>query len=106
MLLLRWLRIEGDKLPVLDRATLLDKIGNATDSRDRCLKLLGLDALSKPVDPWASIYTEPATSINAGRTNDSSDDTTLVPSKQATRVEPGTSGDATNETNSMKGGGE
>ena len=43
LLLLRWLRLEGDGLKVLDRAALLDRIGAATDSRDRCLKLLGLD---------------------------------------------------------------
>jgi hypothetical protein len=43
LLLLRWLRIEGDDLAVLDRAMLLDRIGTATNERDKCLRLLGLD---------------------------------------------------------------
>jgi len=39
----RWLRIEGEDLKIEHRITLTREIGNATDSRDRCLRLLGLD---------------------------------------------------------------
>lgn len=43
LLLARWLRLEGDALPLLDRAGLLDRIGNASTARDRCIERLGLD---------------------------------------------------------------
>ncbi len=36
----------------MERATLLDKIGNATEARDRCLKLLGLDKRATAGDIW------------------------------------------------------
>jgi hypothetical protein len=72
LLLLRWLRIEGDGLPVLDRAALLDRIGTSTDARDRCLKLLRLDV--KPdADPWADTPALPAPA-----TNSSPDDQTAI----------------------------
>jgi hypothetical protein len=58
LLLLRWLRLEGDKLGTLDRATLLDRIGKATDQRDRCLQLLGLD--KKPEPDWYAMIPEPS----------------------------------------------
>lgn len=54
LLLARWLRIEGDGLPVLDRANLLDRIGKASDQRDACLRLLKLDLPRADADPWAA----------------------------------------------------
>uniref|UniRef100_A0A7C2K054 Uncharacterized protein n=1 Tax=Schlesneria paludicola TaxID=360056 RepID=A0A7C2K054_9PLAN len=50
-LLTRWLRIEGDKLTVLDRSALLRDISSATDARDKCLERLGLDKSALPA-PW------------------------------------------------------
>lgn len=55
LLLARWLRLEGDKLPVLDRANLLDRIGKASDARDNCLRLLKLDIQAPSADPWESL---------------------------------------------------
>lgn len=59
LLMSRWLRLEGDSLPVLDRATLLDRIGAAADARDRALRTLGLDsrfdANGKLIGPQAVI---------------------------------------------------
>jgi hypothetical protein len=53
LLLARWLRIEGDKLPVSERANLLDRIGKASDARDVCLEKLGLhrrvDSMADPL---------------------------------------------------------
>lgn len=40
--LTRWLR-ESESPSVLERLALLKEIGSATDARDRCVKLLGLD---------------------------------------------------------------
>lgn len=54
LLLKRWLRLEGDSLPVLDRAALLTQIGRATDARDNCLRLLGLDK-TVAQDPWKAV---------------------------------------------------
>lgn len=48
----RWLRLQPD-LPLSERLALIREVGNATDSRDKCLKLLGLDT-AKPVDPIAA----------------------------------------------------
>jgi hypothetical protein len=42
-LLERWLDKEWEKLSVQDRLAILREIGNATDSRDKCLKVIGLD---------------------------------------------------------------
>lgn len=54
----RWLRLEGDSLDVSVRLALLNTIGSASDSRDKCLRLLGLD-LKRAANPWASIDSEP-----------------------------------------------
>jgi hypothetical protein len=68
LLLTRWLRTETDGsrkcsadatdkpagLTVAEKLGILKEIGNATDSRDRCLKLLGLDA-AKDRNPWDAL---------------------------------------------------
>jgi len=46
MLLQRWLRkadAAGDKVPLMDRVAIMREIGAASDSRDRCLRALGLE---------------------------------------------------------------
>ncbi len=49
-LLTRWLRIEDADLKVADKAALLREIGSASDTRDKCLRLLGLDTdVDKPL---------------------------------------------------------
>lgn len=51
-----WLRKEGSKLSVNERLAITATISNATDSRDKCLKLLGLDRLAEHADdPLRSI---------------------------------------------------
>jgi hypothetical protein len=56
LLLARWLRLEGDKLPVSERANLLDRIGKASDARDACLEKLGLHRrLDAGNDPLACL---------------------------------------------------
>jgi hypothetical protein len=52
-LLERWLRLE-DSLTLAERLAVLKEIGAATDSRDRCLKALGLDT-GPDNNPWAFI---------------------------------------------------
>ena len=42
-LLGRWLRHEDGDLKVMDKVGILREIGAASDSRDKCLRLLGLD---------------------------------------------------------------
>lgn len=55
LLLQRWLRLEGDALPLTERAAILDRIGKATDARDNCLKALRLDRRPEQFDPWAEL---------------------------------------------------
>ncbi len=55
----RWLRLHGEGIPLSDRLSLLKTIGDATDARDRCLKLAGLDRLPATVNPWASLHAVP-----------------------------------------------
>jgi len=83
-LLQRWLRIQGDErtivtktatqetngattkaatskqtgLSLLERMAVLREIGQATDARDRCLRLLGLDRSDK-TDIFAALYAPP-----------------------------------------------
>src|SRR5665213_1720296 len=52
-LLTKWLRDEKD-LPLNERLAVLKEIGNASDSRDKCLKSLGLDQAANS-DPWRTI---------------------------------------------------
>jgi hypothetical protein len=66
LLLIRWLRKEGDSLPVLDRASLLERIGAATNARDRALKMLGLD-LRHAIDPWDEYYAVGQPGVHAER---------------------------------------
>jgi hypothetical protein len=75
LLLLRWLRLADDPqttrkssskaglsvsvsetrgLSVMERVSILDRIGAATDARDRCLKNLQLDE-RQTADPWAAL---------------------------------------------------
>ena len=53
----RWLRLQGDSLPLAERLSLLDTISKATDARDRCLERAGLttDAISRRADDDASV---------------------------------------------------
>lgn len=53
----RWLRKEGDNLATLDRMRLVTDIAKASDSRDRCIERLKIDA--KPADVWAEVYSQP-----------------------------------------------
>ena len=52
-LLERWLRTEPD-LGLQDRLAVLREIGNASDSRDKCVRKLGLDKVPE-TDPWAAL---------------------------------------------------
>jgi hypothetical protein len=54
-LLERWVRIEAD-LSLAERLAVLKEIGSATDSRDKCLKSMGLDA-KRHADPWTALDT-------------------------------------------------
>lgn len=50
MLLQRWLRLEGNGLPLLERMALVKGICDASDSRDKCIGRLGIDTPAD--DPW------------------------------------------------------
>ena len=52
-LLNRWLVAEK-ALTVAERVKISEAIGNASDSRDKCLKLLGLDT-TRTANPWAAV---------------------------------------------------
>ncbi len=51
----RWLKREGESLSLSERLQLLATIGNATDSRDKCLEKLGLNRSAAPANPWDAI---------------------------------------------------
>jgi hypothetical protein len=53
----RWCR-EPD-LPLAERIRLQEAIGIASDSRDKCLKLAGLDRTSLSKNPWDALDEEP-----------------------------------------------
>ena len=55
----RWLRKEAAKLTIEQRISLTREIGNATDARDRCLKMLGLDQDARQGAIDALYTTEP-----------------------------------------------
>jgi hypothetical protein len=55
----RWLRKEGDGLPLAERTTLLNLQTAAGDTIERCMKLLKLDIDAAPDDPWA-VLNDPA----------------------------------------------
>jgi hypothetical protein len=66
LLLTRWLRTESacstkaasepqakaEALSVTERLSILKEIGNATDSRDKCIRALGLDQQADPLDAY------------------------------------------------------
>jgi hypothetical protein len=60
-LLTRWLAKE-QALSVSERVQIATAIGNASDSRDRCLKLLGLDQHADPLDAYKRALMAPAVS--------------------------------------------
>lgn len=60
LLLSRYLALEGDGLKTLERMSLLDAIGRASDARDRVLEKLDLDRDPNAFDP-ASFYRTPLT---------------------------------------------
>lgn len=62
-------------LTLAERVMLLDKIGAATDSRDRCLERLKLDTKAEP-DVWTIIQTAQKA---VGREVAAQDDTKPVP---------------------------
>lgn len=62
---MRALRDGADDLLLADRLRLMDTIGNATDSRDKCLQRLGLDTRREDRDPWAIIDNPPAIAHDA-----------------------------------------
>lgn len=51
----KWLRKEGDGLSLAERLSLTAAISQATDARDKCLKLVGLDRSLKTLDPWDTL---------------------------------------------------
>ncbi len=51
LLATRWLRLEADKMDRSERLAYSKAIADASTSRDRCLKELGLSAAARP-DPW------------------------------------------------------
>lgn len=53
----RWLREEGDRLPVSDRLALVRGIASASDSRDKAIRQLGLERTAS--DIWSTIYSTP-----------------------------------------------
>jgi len=63
----RWMRQQGEGLPLSDRLALLKAIADATDARDRCLEKLGLNAMPKESDPWKMLRT-PQANGHAGHT--------------------------------------
>jgi hypothetical protein len=50
----RWLRREGEALPLQERLSILATISAATDARDRCLEKLGIDRPPGPAQ-WPTI---------------------------------------------------
>lgn len=69
----RWLREEAESLDVNDRLNLVKSIAQASDSRDKCIKALGLD--SKPADLWAGVYAAPLPEMPAKAPESDSDAT-------------------------------
>ncbi len=64
-LLERWLRVE-EGLSLNERLAVLKEIGAASDSRDKCLKLLGLDVAHDATrDAWASVLSRAVPADNA-----------------------------------------
>jgi hypothetical protein len=61
LLCVRWLRDRGERMSDMERLAYLREIGSATDSRDRCLRALGLD---KPADPFAGLYSQPLPAVS------------------------------------------
>lgn len=62
LLAARWLRIEGDKLPIDQRLDLLNTVTNATADRDKLLTRLGIgtDGKSTPAeDFWSQLDSSP-----------------------------------------------
>jgi hypothetical protein len=57
-LLTRWLREIDGTATITDRVAILREIGSASDARDRCLRLLELDAGGR--DVLDALYTTPA----------------------------------------------
>jgi hypothetical protein len=51
----RWLRIEGDKLPIAERMRLLEIQTTSADTIEKCLRQLGLDGGKAASDPWAAL---------------------------------------------------
>jgi hypothetical protein len=71
MLAAKWLRDEGKNLAINERLSLTATISNATDSRDKCLKLLGLDRLADAGDAWGSIPVFESAATNPSPTGES-----------------------------------
>lgn len=57
LLLQRLLRVEHDSLSVTERLGIVREIGAASDSRDKCLKALGLDS-GRQRDPWTTFQSD------------------------------------------------
>ena len=55
LLLQRWLRDENETLAIADRMRILADVSAATESRDRCLRHLGLDRTAEH-DFWDDFY--------------------------------------------------
>ena len=51
---------ESSGIDTMQRVTILEAIGRATDSRDRCLRMLGLDKPAKPANPWDALHAQPS----------------------------------------------
>lgn len=56
LLVARWLRLEGDKLSVMERANLLDRIGRASDARDAALRRLKLHLSPDTGALWDQVH--------------------------------------------------
>jgi hypothetical protein len=70
-------------MSVMERAELLERIGRATDARDRVLRQLGLD-VSQQRHPWSALKSitanvAPASPAARQRTQDGQDDQTIIP---------------------------
>jgi hypothetical protein len=76
MLAAHWLRKEADNLSVMERLKFSEAIAKASDSRDRAIRSLGIDA--KASDGWNDVYrlmppadaTDPATDGEGTSDND------------------------------------
>ena len=92
LLCARWLRLSGEELDIDKRASLLRDMSSATDARDKCLKILGLDRSQNGEWPTMDATATPAAENGSAAASESMDT-----GKSVDRPQDAVSGDKTPE---------